>query len=351
MQGALMKYGDLNAKVSVMRRYLFKKKDYDELLGKNSVAEIVEYLKQSRSYGDVLGSIAGSSVHRGQLEGMLKASLSRDCEKLARFSKENIHKFLDIYVVNAEVSFLKGLISAICRNEIFVPDSHEQAFDNFSFDKSKIVTAAGFPEMLEYLKGTAYYDVLNPVLSSESDELIFKTDMALDVLYYKTAWDYTSRFLDKENSAAVKKTLGTEIDILNLLWIIRAKRHYNIPADIIYTHIIPINYRLKKDEIVQLAQAPSDEALNDAFMKTKYKNIVNYSDLDIEHFYNDSVLKNMRRAILNNRFSIMPALGYLHFKIIEIGNIIRIVEGVRYNIDRNELRKYLVWEAGEAYVN
>ena len=351
MQGALMKYGAINAKVSVMCRNLLKDKDYDELLSKNSVSEVVSWLKQNSGYAQLLGGIQEGSVHRGQLEGILKSSFDRDCEKLARFSKDNLHRFLKIYVVGAEVAFLKKLLAAVAKNEMFVPDAASSALLDFSFDKQKIVTAGSAAQVLEYLKGTIYYDVLSAVYSGTDSPGAFKTEMALDTLYYKTAWQYAEKYLDKENRAAVKKTLGTETDILNLLWIIRSKRHYNLPEDSIYAYILPVKYRLSAEEIKQLVSAQSEQELSDALQKTKYKNIVKYDDLDLEHFYNDNVLKNMHAAKVNNQFSVMPALGYLHYKQIEIGNIIRIVEGIRYDIDRNELKKYLVWEAGGISVN
>ena len=52
---------------------------------------------------------------------------------------------------------------------------------------------------------------------------------------------------------------GSKIDLLNLQWIYRAKKYYNMkPADI-YLLLIPIHYKLSTDLVKEMVEAPGLE--------------------------------------------------------------------------------------------
>ena len=47
---------------------------------------------------------------------------------------------------------------------------------------------------------------------------------------------------------------GSKIDLLNLQWIYRAKKYYNMkPADI-YLLLIPIHYKLSTDQVKEMVR-------------------------------------------------------------------------------------------------
>ncbi|HRX92428.1 MAG TPA: V-type ATPase subunit, partial [Candidatus Izemoplasmatales bacterium] len=59
-------------KIKAIHGRLLKANDFEELSKKKSVPEIAAYLKNHPNYQDMLSDIQESSIHRGQLEGLIK---------------------------------------------------------------------------------------------------------------------------------------------------------------------------------------------------------------------------------------------------------------------------------------
>ena len=48
---------------------------------------------------------------------------------------------------------------------------------------------------------------------------------------------------------------GSKIDLLNMQWIYRAKKHFNLKEADIYSLLIPIHYRISVEQIKAMAEA------------------------------------------------------------------------------------------------
>ena len=85
----------------------------------------------------------------------------------------------------------------------------------------------------------------------------------------------------RNDLAEITKAYGEKFDMLNLQFIFRSKRYFNMaPADI-YALLIPMNYKLKKEEISSLVEAASYEETQSIFRKTYYGR--KYSHISAEY--------------------------------------------------------------------
>jgi len=75
--------------------------------------------------------------------------------------------------------------------------------------------------------------------------------------------------------------------MLNLQFIFRSKRYFSMaPADI-YALLIPMNYKLKKEEIRAIVEAATYEESQQLFRRTYYgKKYEHLSAHNLEEFYN-----------------------------------------------------------------
>ena len=106
-----MKYGALSGKTRAMFGRLLRKENYEELVQKKSVNEVVSYLKNNTHYHHILSDVDENNIHRGQLENLLKRDLVGDYEKLLRFTHGDLNKFIDLLYVKIEIESLNKMIS------------------------------------------------------------------------------------------------------------------------------------------------------------------------------------------------------------------------------------------------
>lgn len=73
------------------------------------------------------------------------------------------------------------------------------------------------------------------------------TTIGIKSLLFYNSLESTEKVLKKEDKELYQRDCGTQIDLLNMQWIYRAKKYFNMkPADI-YQLILPIHYRLSTD--------------------------------------------------------------------------------------------------------
>ena len=82
----VMRYSGIVTKVAAMRAKLLKPQDYEQLASMDTVTDIIEYLKQTKSYGKFITQMDESLYHRGNIEKVLIQSLYDDYTRLYRFA-------------------------------------------------------------------------------------------------------------------------------------------------------------------------------------------------------------------------------------------------------------------------
>jgi len=352
MLNQLYRYSSTFAKIKAMQSNLLTMEDYEQLLSKKTVSEISSYLKQNTNYKKVLSDIKEGTVHRGQLEIMLLSCYENEFIKIMQFEKGNNRKFLQIYFLRYEIESLKKMVRMLETGTLskFSFDLNSYFVKFFTIDIEKLITSTGISQFIENLKGSVYYDILSPFIISREHLNIFSIEIALDVYYFKMAWRYKEKFLDEDDKNIVTNTLGSEVDLLNIMWILRCKKYFNTPNEIIYSFLLPMKYKLSTGELKNLVECEAYEKVLTQLQKTHYKDIFVNDDMFLEQFYFNFVLKNMQKYANKYPYSIMTVLNYLHKMENEVTNITKIIEGIRYNINPSEIRKYLIVSGGDIVV-
>lgn len=93
----------LTAKLRAMHGKRLTPQNYKELLRKQNVAEIAAYIKQQTAYSDLLKDINENSVHRGQLENVLRRELFNEYGKMLNYINPNEMKFYDFFILRMEI--------------------------------------------------------------------------------------------------------------------------------------------------------------------------------------------------------------------------------------------------------
>lgn len=347
--GSLLNYSAIAAKVSAMKSRFLTTEQFRELANLPSVPAAMEYLRNLPAYAQIFSDANGSQLHRSQIEQLLQNSLYQDFSSLYRFANMEQRRFLDLYFMHFEIDALKkSLRDAVAGRK---SDMDFSVFAEFFHTHSRLnmtglSESTSLSEFINYLEGSYFYGPLEQ-LYSNGVTAVFDYETALDSLYFLRLWKNLKHYSDRSEREILKKCIGEKIDLLNLEWLSRAKQYYQLPAEAITSFLIPVHYRLTEEQIQKLALASSSEEFLQIIKGTSYKNRI-FSSTDAPAA--ELRLKRLFRSLLDdvyrssgrkNPYSAAALNTYFYFKEEEIRKIITAIEGIRYQLNGNEIISYL----------
>jgi V/A-type H+-transporting ATPase subunit C len=338
----LLKYGALSAKTRASHSKLLKKEDYGELINKKSVGEVARYLKNSTHYNKILSNIDPDLIHRGQLENIIKTDIMKEYDKFLKFTSGDARKFLQSTYKKYEVESLK----IIFRRLETAGDAEGFLLflrDNSDVDFHKLLTSKDSVQFIENLKGTEYYEVLKPFEVDNAKINLFNIEMMLDLHYFKYLAKRIDKYLGPKDKVPLEESFGVKTDVLNLMWIYRCKKYYNMSKELIRSYVLPFSTHIKKEMLNRLIDAKDIDEFQEIVSKTRYAEIFK-RDLD-EFFELNSAeyMYNVHSDLFRKYpFSITSAVDYIHMKEYELSNIISVIEGIRYGLNPEKIKKYII---------
>lgn len=333
MLGALFSYSAIRTKTSAMRARHLTAEAYSALMNKTSVAEACSYLKHHTVYRDIFSGYNERELHRGQIEQLLDHYLQTEVSKLYQFCAPPARKLLSYTCIRYEAEQLKRKIRSIFSG---IPVEYAAKDDDFFARKSQlnfhqIFSCSSAGELLICLKGTPYYDILYPVLTSAFD--LYSAEQTLDSYYFKQIWKLKDRVLSGKDTKIAAYAFGTDIDMLNLIWIFRQKKYYQLEGARIISSIIPIHYLLPRDTLMKLAYSSDISQFLNLAEKTPYARLfTGEAHTFIEQAYYDLSYQLTQSLVLKNPYSIACVIGYVTFLMHEIHRLITVIEKIRYGV-------------------
>lgn len=344
MSGKLLTYSGITTKVRAMQSHLLTEDDFRKLSTMETTTEFIAYLKKHPGYSSFFSNFDEQRLHRGEIERILNETILFDYAKIHRFASIEQRKMLNIYYVYYEIKILKDCLQHIFHNKNIQESGRVKSFlSTFSsLNVDALSESKSMDEFIVNLKNTEYYSLFTK-LQNTNHKTLFDYQMQLDIYYFQKIWGIAKRNLKGETSKILSQLIGNEIDLLNILWIYRSKKYYSISSSDIYAYIIPINYRLTKSEIKNLVEANSIDEFLKIFETTYYNKVYNKLEgLDIEDLYFRILSKLYKSAKVKNPSSIAPIVYYIFLKAKEVDRLTTVLECVRYNLEPNEIMKYVL---------
>lgn len=342
--GNLLKYSGIVTKLRAMEAKLLKPENFEEIANLHSVPEVVTYLKENSSYTFILKDLDESRLHRGDIEKILIEQLYYDYAKIYRFCGLEQRKFLMLYVKRYETDLINYCLRIVINHyaEPFDLNYKKDFFDKYTqISIDKLITSRTTDELIENLKGTEYYEPLKKLKDSPSVTL-FDYDLALNQYYFSTMWKKRKKILKKKELELYTRDCGSKIDLLNVQWIYRAKKYYNMnPADI-YSLLVPIHYKISTDLIKEIVEAPGLDELEAALNKTSYARHYDFNQqLTIEQMYTECLYHLYKMDRRQNPYSIAAINTYLFMKEEELKRLTTAIECIRYSLTPGETLAYV----------
>lgn len=342
--GNVMTYSGLTTKVRAMQAKLLTWKDFENIANLRSVPEAIEYLKEKPAYERYVEQMDVSLYHRGNMEKILYQSLFDDYTRIFRFAGMEQKKFLKLYWKRYEIDLINYCLRIVF-NHYDMPfdiEYKKEFFDKYSqISIDKLITSRNVEELIDNLKETEYYVPLQRLRESEGVTL-FDYDLALDLYYFSEMWRKNRQLLKGKEREMYIRDFGSKIDLLNIQWIYRAKKYYNMLPPDIYSLTIPIQYRLGVDEFKNLVEAPTVEEYEKRLEETYYaKRYADVSEKTLEATYKECLRRLYVSDRRKNPYSIATVNTYLFLKEEEIYKLTTALECIRYGLSSRETLGYL----------
>lgn len=344
MFSEIFKYSSISTKIRAMFKKLLDEDDYKNLIEKKSVAEVAEYLKNRTNYNELLSKVNVSVIHRGQLESILIKQMINDYDKIFHHVRGEIRQFIQLLYDKYEIESLKVVFRILEAGQLteLNEDSFTFLSKNESLNISKLQESRNSRQLIINLKGSIYYDVLKDYESNSTFLNLFNIETSLDQYYFSLLTKRNRKLLSGQDEKIISDALVAQIDIMNLLWIFRSKKYFNMDREEIYNNMIQNKSKLSRETIRELVDCKDEKQFSVLIKNTRYKDIFETANQNsFEKNYNKFIYKMHLGNLRRDNFSIGTIVAYIHLKEFEISNIISIVEGIRYNIDKDAIKQFV----------
>lgn len=339
-------YSAISAKLKAMHGTYLTMQDYEQLLTKHTVGDVCAYLKNNTGYRKVLRNVNDREIHRLDLEVHLQRELREEYKRMYNFMNLSQRKMLRFWFEREEIEFMKRGLRYIFNGEKRGIPNFQDTITPFFREHTKIdleamEKARGFAEFAEACKDTIYYDILKRATAVEAD--IFGVVMLLDSFYYQSLWASKEKYMSTEDARYFSEYVGRNIDMLNILWIYRSKKYFNIDSEMIYTYLIPVRYRLSEQDIIKMVEASDFEQVEEYAAKTAYAGLFQRvgDGFFIEESHTKMIYRISKKIYKVAPLSMAAVFAYFNLKQTEIRNLKTIIEGIRYSFNSDAIKEHL----------
>ena len=337
--GNLASYSALTTKVRAMSTNFITEDQYRTLLSQPNIDSALDYLKTTKGYRDVLNDLPAEQRHRVNLFHYLSRVTYEDFASIYHFSNQDQRKFLRAYGRRYEVMLIKRRMNALFSGD--EPEAsqliNKAFFDHYTdLDVNALFHADSISGVLNVLKDTPYQKVL-PAIAKNPNATLFEYETALDQFYFASVWRSCGLMKDKKSVRIIKEAFGSRFDLLNISWLSRIHRNYQMNRAEIYATLIPVTYHISDEELDALVNAPDDESFRSILNATYYgrsrrlklneETVVDYNGL----------MKNILDILSRKSpYSIATPYRYLYTKDHEVSKLLTALECVHYHPPLNE---------------
>ncbi|WP_432662567.1 V-type ATPase subunit [Wukongibacter baidiensis] len=344
--GNVRRFASINTKIRALEGRLLSKDDYRNLIAAGSVREIADYLKDNTAYFKVLRDADTYTLQVDQLELLLKKYIVGQYEKLIHHFTDEYRKLFKILFIRYEIEDLKLYLRAINRGEDLgsVKELIVYSGSYSTVDYEALSDSKGLQELVDNLEDTIYYNALKAYVSEDSQRRMFYMSMSLDRLYFKLLSEQIEK-LSKEDRNILRELLGKNVDLLNLQWIYRGLKFYKLTPEELVNYTLHYGYYLNYKRIKELCYTKNEDELISKMIDSKYGFLFDNRDT-LEIFMERRIERYLYFLFLDykkrEKMNIIESVVFMHLMEYEMRDIISIVEAVRYGMDREATKKFLV---------
>lgn len=334
------------AKTKAIFANRLKEQDYNNLLAKKNMAEIVMYLKNDTYFASCLDGVNEKGIRRGQLEILIRNELLYRISKILKFAPDIENSIYKFFILQSEIHLIITMIRSFYDEEVVSFSNLPILIEHqLSFDLKTVANAKNYEELLQALKGNRYYDILVKYEARNFDEFNFVAlEYDLYNNYYTKVLEILKRYPD-DKSRIINDIFNAEIELNNISKIYRLKKYFKASIEQIKSLVFPFYHRFNKEEFEDFLKIEDAEMIIEKLKKSNYRFFLDKESYDdnIESVINRIMYNINKKQMFFSNDSDVVVTVYFTLAKTEIQNIIDVIEGVRYGINSDVIKKMLIF--------
>ncbi len=322
--------------------------NYRDMMALSSVAEVAGYLKTRTKYATALSDIRESAVHRGNLERLLGEYSLSELSQLCRFERNVGDKMAAVLTRREELrvilEFLRYLASGHPEDYLLVTSAVSDSL--VSFDIRKMAASRTLSELKAALGSSYFAKAVGGFAKSKNEKIDFTM---LESVLNRELFKFETEFVTENFSGTAKKELlsiiGIRADLQNAMLCYRAKKYYHPDSGIILPQLIDFGCHISKTARGKMVSAQSGDEVLEILRQTRYGEYMRKNpDMPIDKLCSLIIYKKLLRSMRMSTSPDVAGVCYTGLMSIEMNNVITIIEGVRYNLPPDSIKKLLITE-------
>lgn len=336
-----MNYGALSAKVRALYGKRLRFADFEHMASLKSAAEVLEYLRLQQGWSAAVAALGSAGyVGRVELEAALQQQRWKEYAGLSHFVPRGDRLLVSFPVREAELrsimSTLRRLKSGGLRFAVTRPPMALEM--ELKVDRKALMACADYDGLVAATAGSIYHDALLHVRPDPPALLpdYTTTESLLRSTYFAHSYRIASRQYGGNVKRVLLRSLGEEVDLLNVIHILRLKTYFP-GEDQYFSTLFPFNYKLRPDKIKALCDANDADEVLSLLADTHYaKDFQGVHVTELEGYYRRALYTFNKRQLVTGEPSAFTAIAYLHIKEMETQALINVIESVKYGVPYDE---------------
>jgi len=343
---SLGKHACINTKVRAMRSQKINDNDYQELIKAKDLKDVFLYLRDNTYYSEFLKELNPEYLHRTVLETHLSDLKVREAEKLMHYLSGDELIFFQTFLVRLEVESLRILIRGIAMGDNldtlknFIV--YSKKYSKVPFER--LLQARDWEEFKKYLMNTDYYRILEIHKEIKADQDLVVIEKNLDRYYYDLLKNRLLK-LNKNQNRDLIKAQGRNIDLVNLIWIYRGKKFYNLSREELIAYTLRGGLELRENQLMALVEAKDFLEMKELLGTSEYAFLFNHTktiDLFMERRKERYLYFMYLKLFGEVKGGLGRVVAFIRLLDFEIEDITSIIESKRYRMGQTETIKYLI---------
>ncbi len=348
--GSVARYAYFNARVSLLA---------GRLLSDAQIAALIEASQEQRNQVLDVAGISSSSQSiledATSREQALTTPLLADLAVLGRAVSGRARDFLIYWAHRYELGNLKAIIRG---KMVGLPASvmRKQLIDVSPYTPlpvDDLLGAEDIKELLRCLERTPYYtDIARQarrMLEERND--LFALDAAVGPRFY-AGLSQRARAITGAEAGELKLLVGSLIDRINLVWLLRYRFVYHLPPAEAYYLLIPAHYRLVERQLLALAELSDLEEVIAALpapFPTVLEKSTSISEVTeaLRHWTWQLAERVLKRSV----FNLARGFAYLLLRDRELRHLRVVLKGKQLNLDSHLIRAAMGMNAEHTALN
>lgn len=336
MIGSYMKYGALSAKVRAMYGKRLRLSDFEHMASLTDPRDVMDYLRSQPGWAVSAAALSAGQdyVGRVELEEALDLQLSHDYESLSHFVPKGDKALVSFPVRRRE---LEEIMAALRRLKSTGEDQGmSHPMPGMKLDRAALRSCTDYAGLLAATRESIYYPTLLRLAPTQPGALpdYAATEALLRGAYYSHLYKIIHQYYEGETGRVLSRSLGEQIDLLNLIHLLRIKTYFPGEAGL-STFLFPFGYQLKSDKMGALRSAGSPQEVFALLSGTPYAKALEglpTTVAAVEAYYRRAFYQFNRRQLTGGEPSVYTAVAYLTLKELELQALINVIESVKYGV-------------------